>query len=87
MTQPQKKMAPGDNVIYDPAHGQGFGENAIGAPITAEMSELDLKPGTTVLYLEDDADSAWPLIEWVDGKGLDRITTVEPNAFLNDFHL
>jgi hypothetical protein len=61
---------PGDKFIYDPSHG---------------MHELDLVPGTEVTFLEYDADSEWPLVEWVDGVGIDRITTIEPDAFSSDF--
>jgi hypothetical protein len=49
------------------------------------MTELDLKPNTEVTFLEFDADSDWPLVEWVDGQGIDRITTIEPSSFADDF--
>jgi hypothetical protein len=49
------------------------------------MTELDLKPGTQVRFLEYDADSLWPLVEWVDDQTIDRITTIEPDSFTNDF--
>ena len=48
---------------------------------SAEMTELDLKNGQEVSFLEYDADSGSPLIEWVDGIGIDRITTVDPALF------
>jgi hypothetical protein len=75
----------GDDYTYQPSHGNGFGENALGQALSAEMQELDLLPGTPVTVLELDAQSSWPLVEWVDGKGLPRITTVEPNEFDSDF--
>jgi hypothetical protein len=79
----------GAQYTYEPGHGKGFGENALGAPLSAEMSELDLTPGTLVTVLELDKGegetAGWPLVQWVDAKGLDRITTVEPSEFDADF--
>ena len=74
----------GDTYNYNPTHGNGYGHNAKGSELTAEMTELDLKPGTEVTYLQDD-DEGWALVEWVDGKDLDRITAIEPDQFANDF--
>ncbi|HWI66851.1 MAG TPA: hypothetical protein VNS88_00485 [Nitrospiraceae bacterium] len=71
----------GDKFIYDHPEGSGFGEQAKGESLTAEMSELDLKNGQEVTFLEYDADSGSPIIEWVDGVGIDRITTVDPGDF------
>jgi hypothetical protein len=70
--------------MYQPGHGQGYGQNALGGELTAEMTELDLKPGTEVTYLQDD-DAGWALVQWVDGKDLDRITAIEPAQFDSDF--
>jgi hypothetical protein len=75
----------GDKFLYNPGHGNGYGHNAKGEELTAEMTELDLKPGTEVSFLEYDVDSGWPLVEWVDNVGIDRITTIEPDSFTNDF--
>jgi hypothetical protein len=75
----------GDKFIYEPGHGNGYGHNAKGQELTAEMTELDLRPGTEVTFLEYDADSDWPLVQWVDGVGIDRITTIDPDAFFSDF--
>jgi hypothetical protein len=76
---------PGDKLMYQPQHGNGYGHNALGQELTAEMKELDLKPGTEVTLLEYDADSEWPLVQWVDDVGIDRITTIEPDTFASDF--
>lgn len=76
---------PGDPFTYQPSHGNGYGHNASGAPLTAEMTELDLKPGTPVTFLEYDADSGWPIIEWIDDTGIGRLTTIEPGTFNSDF--
>jgi hypothetical protein len=75
---------PGDVLMYQPGHGQGYGQAANGGELTAEMTELDLKPGTEVRYLQDD-DEGWALVEWVDGVGIDRITAIEPAQFNSDF--
>jgi hypothetical protein len=75
----------GDEYLYNPGHGNGYGHNAKGQELTSEMTELDLKPNTEVTFLEFDADSDWPLVEWVDGQGIDRITTIEPSSFTDDF--
>lgn len=77
--------SPGDKFIYTHPEEAGFGEAARGEVLTAEMTELDLKHGQEVTFLEYDADSDWPLIEWVDGVGIDRITTIEPAVFDANF--
>jgi hypothetical protein len=74
----------GDNLVYQPSHGNGYGQNARGEVLTAEMTELDLKPGTEVIYMQDD-DEGWALVQWVDGVGIDRITAIEPAQFDSDF--
>jgi hypothetical protein len=72
---------PGDKFIYNHPAGAGYGEDAKGQVLTAEMTEMDLKTGTEVTVLENDAESGWPLVEWVDGIGINRITTIDPVAF------
>jgi len=74
----------GDELTYQPGHGTGYGHNALGQELTAEMKELDLKPGTSVTYMQDD-DSGWALVKWVDDVGIDRITAIEPDQFASDF--
>jgi hypothetical protein len=76
---------PGDVYTYDPGHGTGFGANARGEELVKEMAELDLVPGTTVTVLELDAESGWPIVQWTDSKGLDRLTTINPDEFEQDF--
>jgi hypothetical protein len=83
---PRTGKAVGGSVTYDPSHGHGFGHAALGDVLTAEMTELDMTPGTVGTYLEDDADSGWPLFQWIDGKGIDRITTIDPDTWAADFH-
>jgi plastocyanin len=75
---------PGDKLLYQPGHGRGYGQNAKGEDLTAEMAELDLNPGTEVTFMQYD-DSDWALVEWVDNQGVDRITAIEPAQFDSDF--
>jgi hypothetical protein len=35
--------------------------------------------------MQDDDDSGWPILQWVDDQGIDRITTIDPDVFNNDF--
>lgn len=75
----------GAKFIYSHPEGLGFGEhNKVDAghgDQTAEMKELDLKDGQEVTLMEYDAESDWPLVEWTDGVGVNRITTIEPGYF------
>jgi hypothetical protein len=75
----------GDEITYQPEDNRGFGERAKGSELSAEMRELDLKPGTSVRYFAQDADSGWPIIQWRDDTGLERLTTIEPDRFEQDF--
>ena len=76
----------GDKFIYDHPDGKGFGEEAKGDALTADMRELDLVDGTEVTFLENDVDSGWPLVEWVDSVGTPRITTIDPATFDANFN-
>lgn len=75
----------GDLFVYTHADGKGYGEMHLGQPLSAEMQELDIKEGQEVAFLEYDAESGWPIVEWVDDKGLDRITTIDPDIFDTNF--
>jgi hypothetical protein len=77
----------GDQLVYEHPQGQGFGEAAKGITLTADMRELDMAHGTVVTFLEYDADSGWPLVEWTDGTGIQRITTIDPVVFGSWFNL
>jgi len=77
-------MNKGDELLHDNPSGMGYGQAARGEELTAEMTKLDLKNGTAVRYLEDD-DEGWPLVEWVDDFGIDRITAIEPAYFAANF--
>jgi hypothetical protein len=85
MAKATQRASAGDRFIYNHPNGLGFGEHFRGETLTAEMTELDLASGTEVMLLEYDADTSWPLVQWVDSKGLDRITTVEPQFFQDNF--
>ena len=75
----------GEKLVYRHPTGLGFGEHHKGAAgfgeQTAEMTELDLQDGMEVTYLEPDADSGWPIVEWTDSTGLNRITTIDQASF------
>lgn len=81
----------GDKYVYNHHSGLGFGEHhksdAGYGEITAEMRGLDLHDGQQVILFEMDADSGWPIIEWMDDTGLTRLTTVEPTFFDAYFNL
>ena len=79
-------METGDKYTFQHVSGAGFGEAARGEPLSAEMTELDLKDGQEVEFLENDAESGWPIIQWTDGVGINRITTIDPELFESSFH-
>lgn len=75
---------PGDKFLYDHPMNSGYGEDALGQPLSAEMTELDMQDGMVVTFLEyDERAPDWALVEWVDAKGLDRITAIDPATFSN----
>lgn len=80
---------PGDKFVYAHPEGKGYGEasksDAGFGELSAEMTELDLKDGQEVVFMDYDADSEWPVVEWVDGTGIDRITTIDPDIFDTNF--
>jgi hypothetical protein len=71
----------GKQYIYDHPDDAGYGEHALGEPLSAEMTELDMADGTEVYVIELDAESGWPLVDWTDSKGIYRITTIDPDLF------
>jgi hypothetical protein len=72
---------PGDKFKYDHPSGFGYGEhnkNAAGfGEMTAEMTELDLKDGMGVTFVDFDVDTGWPIVSWTDSTGINRITTID----------
>ena len=79
----------GDMYVYTHVEGKGYGEAAKSdagyGEATAEMTELDMKEGQEVSFIEYDADSGWPIVGWVDSTGVDRITTIDPDIFDTNF--
>jgi len=47
--------------------------------------DLDIADGTNVILVGYDEESAWPLVEWIDGHGTTRITTIDPVIFAEFF--
>jgi len=80
-----EKPVMGDKFIYHNQDVYGYGRQAKGSALTDEMHNLDLHDGTEVEFIEFDADSGWPIIEWTDSTGLGRITTIDPILFDNQF--
>jgi hypothetical protein len=82
-------LEQGARFFYAHPDGKGYGEaikaDAGFGEMTAEMSELDLKDGQEVWFIEYDADSGWPIVNWTDGTGIDRITTISPDIFDTNF--
>jgi hypothetical protein len=80
-----KNAKAGGTYTYEHPTGAGFGEHhkmqSGFGEMTAEMTELDLKSGSEVTLLGTDEDSGWPIVEWTDGNGINRITTVDQATF------
>lgn len=80
---------PGERFIFAHPEGKGFGEHAKASAgfgeLSAEMTELDLKDGQEVEFVDYDADSEWPIIHWIDGVMIDRHTTIDPETFESSF--
>lgn len=53
--------------------------------LSQDMRDLDLVPGTEVKVLGHDDDRGLVLLEWTDGQGNPRITSVEPDQFADHF--
>jgi hypothetical protein len=51
----------------------------------ARVSKMDLVSGTTVTLVGYDEDSSWPMVEWIDGEGSTRVTTIDPVMFTEYF--
>lgn len=75
----------GADYTYSPNHGNSFGKQHKGSELTAEMTELDLKPGTATTVLDIEADTGRILVEWIDDKEIGRITSIDQQEFNTDF--
>ena len=80
---------PGEVFVYAHPEGKGYGEanksDAGYGDLSAEMQELDLKDGQEVEFVDYDADSDWPIVHWIDGVMIDRMTTIDPDKFDTNF--
>lgn len=83
--KPVANLMVGHTYAYGDEDGRGFGHMARGSELTAEMKELDLPDGAEVVLFALDEDSGWPIINWTDSKGIDRMTTVDPDIFNEHF--
>jgi hypothetical protein len=75
------KAKPGDKYKYKHPNGLGYGEHSKSeagfGEMTAEMTELDLKDGMSVEFVQLDEESGWPIVKWTDSTGILRHTTIE----------
>ena len=79
------KAKVGSRYAYGHPMGFGLGEHvrdeAGFGEMKTDMSELDLQDGQEVTLFALDEDSGWPIINWTDSTGIDRMTTVSPELF------
>lgn len=54
-------------------------------PLRSDMAEIDLKPGTAVQVIGHDDDRDLVLLQWEDGQGNPRITSVTEDDFRAQF--
>ena len=71
------------HLYYIHPRGLGYGEMMAGKKFVP--NSFDMASCTLVTLLGYDEDSAWPLVEWVDGAGTTRITTIDPVIFAEYF--
>ncbi len=73
-----------EHLQYIHPDGLGYAELMSGKRYATH--DLDLANGTHVILTGYDEESAWPLVEWIDGKGTTRITTIDPVIFAEYFN-
>jgi hypothetical protein len=49
------------------------------------MADLDMPSGTRVELLEHDKERDLHRVQWVDSHGTERITSIDPDFFVNHF--
>jgi hypothetical protein len=76
------KPAAGDTYRHDAR--AGLGVRAAGS-LSGEMADLDMTPGVLVTVVGYDDDRGLVLVEWTDGQGNPRITSVDPDDFDANF--
>jgi hypothetical protein len=72
-----------EHLYYIHPRGRSYAEMMTGKRF--EPNPLDMASGTLVTLLGYDDDSVWPMVEWVDGAGTTRITTIDPVIFAEYF--
>ena len=72
-----------ERLYYIHPHGRSYAEMMSGKRFV--FNDLDMASGTLVKLIAYDEDSAWPMVEWVDGEGTTRITTIDPVIFAEYF--
>lgn len=69
------------NEAFRYRHNVGYGELARGESLDDDMAALDLVPDTEVELIAYDDGTDWPIVQWEDGTGNQRITTIDPDVF------
>ena len=73
--------SPGDRFTYSHPDGLGYGahnkDKSGFGELSAEMTELDLKDGMEVTFIDFDEETGWPIVSWTDATGISRNTTIE----------
>jgi hypothetical protein len=72
-----------EQLRYFHRRGLGYAELMSGKRFAA--NKLDLASGTIVTLVGYDEESTWPLVEWTDGSGSTRVTTIDPVIFVEFF--
>jgi hypothetical protein len=78
--------APRTGTKYTYKHDRGLADRATGeTELRQEMAELDMPPQTLVKVHDYDADRDMVLVEWTDGLGNPRITSIDLDDFNSSF--
>lgn len=74
--------SPAAGSRYRYSNTLGLAEHHASGALTAEMTELDMRPGTEVTVTDvDDERGGLVLVEWADRSSNPRITSVDPELF------
>ena len=69
---------------YRYVHELGLAEQHVDQ-LSAEMTELDMHPGTEVAVHDVDDERGRVIVEWSDRGGNPRMTSIEPDRFAEWF--
>jgi hypothetical protein len=72
-----------ERLHYIHPRGLGYAEMMTGKRFAP--NKLDMASGTLVMLVGYDEDSVWPMVEWTDGDGGIRVTTIDPVIFAEYF--